>query len=195
MTNPTDRLVAETRRRLFLVTFGLVALLVIGISVTTVVAGLRALDADVDRSLETAVEAAVGHLEGGLPSDSGSESDEIEPAAADTFVLYLDPTGQEIANPSRVALAGLPDATAASVAGASGRDLRTVRAGGTSVRLLTVPIVAADSGATVGFAQGGFVLTLHDRQSASLVAATAFVASVLLRTDSSGFASISGTCL
>jgi signal transduction histidine kinase len=178
MTDPTDRLLAATRRRLFVITFGLVALLVVGISITTVVAGLRALDSDVDRSLQAAVEAAVGHLEGTLPSDSGDETDESAPAAADTFVLYLDPTGKEVANPSRVALAGLPDPGGVASAQVLGRDLRTVRAGSTSVRLLTVPVLDHESGAVVGYAQGGFVLDLHDRQSTSLVAATTFVALV-----------------
>ncbi len=178
MTDPTDRLLAATRRRLFVITFGLVALLVVGISITTVVAGLRALDSDVDRSLQAAVEAAVGHLEGTLPSDSGDETDESAPAAADTFVLYLDPTGKEVANPSRVALAGLPDPGGVASAQVLGRDLRTVRAGSTSVRLLTVPVLDHESAAVVGYAQGGFVLDLHDRQSTSLVAATAFVALV-----------------
>lgn len=178
MTSPTDRLLAATRRRLFVITFGLVALLVVGTSITTVVAGLRALDADVDRSLEAAVDAAVGHLEGTMPSESGDEADETAPAAADTFVLYLDPTGREVANPSRVALTGLPDPNAVSAAQAVGRDLRTVRAGSTSVRLLTVPVPDHENGAVVGYAQGGFVLDLHDRQSTSLVATTAFVALV-----------------
>ncbi len=178
MTNPTDRLLAATRRRLFVITFGLVALLVVGTSITTVVAGLRALDSDVDRSLQAAVEAAAGRIEGTLPTESGDETDESAPAAADTFVLFLDPTGREVANPSRVGLAGLPDIAAATAARLNGRDLRTVRAGTTSVRLLTVPILAHESAAIAGFAQGGFVLDLHDRQSTSLVAATAFVALV-----------------
>ena len=178
MTSPTDRLLATTRRRLFVITFGLVALLVVGISITTVVAGLRALDSDVDRSLQAAVEAAVGHLDGELPSGDGDDSLDTAPAAADTFVLLLGPSGNEVANPSRRAVAGLPDAAAASAARANGSDLRTVRAGTTSIRLLTVPIVAHESGTIVGYAQGGFVLDLHDRQSASLVAATAFVALV-----------------
>jgi signal transduction histidine kinase len=67
---------------------------------------------------------------------------------------------------------------AATAAQASGRDLRTVKAGTTSVRVLTVPVLAPESGTIVGYAQGGFVLDLHDRQSTSLVATTAFVALV-----------------
>ncbi len=174
MSDPTTRLIAATRRRLAGVTFGLVALLVVGIGATTALAGLRALDVDVDRALDSTVTAAVSRVGGELPHEAG-EGDEFAPASSDTFVLYLDTAGVEVANPSRVVLAGLPDAVAvASVAAGAARDLRTVLAGGVSVRLLTLP-VAGEHGDLAGFVQGGFVLTLHDRQSTSLVIAVVLV--------------------
>lgn len=175
MTNPTDRLLVATRRRLFVVTLGLVALLVVGIGGATAVVGLRVLDADVDRALRGSVSAALARLAGELPeAHETPESTEGPPAASDTFLLYLDASGRVVANPSGVALTGLPD-EAAVKAGPSGEDLRTVVAGDVSIRLLTVPIVAPDEGGPVGYIQGGFVLTLHDRQSVSLIAAIAVV--------------------
>ena len=166
MTDPTARLIGATRRRLVGVTFGLVAVLVVGIGTGTAIAGLRALDADVDRALDAAVAAAAQR--GGEQAHEPTDGDESTPASSDTFVLYLDAAGRVTANPSRVGLAGLPDSTAvAEVAGGATRDLRTVTAGGLSVRLLTIPISGEDRAA--GYVQGGFVLTLHDRQSASLL--------------------------
>ena len=49
----TERLVRRTRRRLFAVTLGLLALLVVGVGTATAVMGLAALDADVDRLMTT----------------------------------------------------------------------------------------------------------------------------------------------
>jgi len=176
MTNPTDRLIVATRRRLFVVTLGLVALLVVGIGGATAVVGLRVLDADVDRALRGSVSAALARLSGELPEAQEShESTEGPPAESDTFLLYLDATGRLVGNPSGVPLAGLPDEAAVKAA-SSGEDLRTVVAGGVSIRLLTVPIVASDDeGGSVGYIQGGFILILHDRQSASLIAAIVVV--------------------
>jgi signal transduction histidine kinase len=172
--DPTERLLGRTRRRLLLVTFALVATLVVGVGGVTAVAGLAALDDDVDRSLAGAVAAAVAHSPG-ESSGEGSEVDDVEPASADTFVLYLDETGAVVSNPSRIKLAGLPVGAALTplTAGAT-EDWRTVTAGGLSVRLLTVP-VAVSEGST-RFVQGGFVLTLHDLQSRSLVAIIAATA-------------------
>jgi signal transduction histidine kinase len=168
VTNPTARLLRATRLRLVGVTFGLLAVLVVGIGAATAVAGLGALDAAVDRALESTVEAAVSNLDGELPHES-SEGDEIAPASSDTFVLYLDVSEHVVASPSRVGLAGLPNRDAlAAVAGGAARDLRTVDAGGVSVRLLSVP-VHGDQDTIIGYVQGGFVLTLHDEQSRSLV--------------------------
>lgn len=175
MTNPTDRLLAATRRRLFVVTLGLVALLVVGIGGATAVVGLRVLDADVDRALRGSVSAALARLAGELPeAQETHESTEGPPADSDTFLLYLDASGRVVGNPSGVALTGLPDEAAVKAA-PSREDLRTVVAGGVSIRLLTAPIVASDGGGPVGYIQGGFILKLHDRQSVSLIAAIALV--------------------
>ena len=168
MTNPTERLLRATRLRLVGVTFGLLAVLVVGIGAATAIAGLRALDADVDRALESTVTSAASTVDGELPHEA-SEGDESAPASSDTFVLYLDASGTVVANPSRVGLAGLPNRDAvAAVAGGAARDLRTSEASGVPVRLLTLP-VAGEGGGVIGFVQGGFVLTLHDEQSGTLV--------------------------
>lgn len=173
MTDPTARLLAATRRRLVTVTFGLVALLVVGVGAATAIAGLGALDADVDRALAATVDAAVARLDGELPQEM-AEGDETAPASSDTILLYLDAQGALIADPSGVHLAGLPERAAVVAVGAgAGRDIRTVAAGNFSIRLLTAPI--RHGGATIGYVQGGFVLTLHDAQSQSLVLTIAIV--------------------
>jgi two-component system sensor histidine kinase CiaH len=173
MTDPTARLLASTRRRLVTVTFGLVALLVVGVGAATAIAGLGVLDADVDRALAATVDAAVARLDGELPQEM-AEGDETAPASSDTILLYLDANGALIADPSGVHLAGLPDhAAVVAVGSGAGRDLRTVVAGNLSIRLLTAPI--RHGGATIGYVQGGFVLTLHDAQSQSLVLTIAMV--------------------
>ncbi len=179
MTDSTARLLASTRRRLIAVTLGLIALLVVGIGTATAFVGLRSLDADVDRALAASVDAGVAGLGGELPqAQEASDADESVPASADTFLLFLDATGRVLADPSRIALTGLPDQTAVAAATSSGRDLRTSRAGGISIRLLTVPVEADGGGTPIGFVQGGFVLTLHDQQSSSLVAAIVLVGAV-----------------
>jgi signal transduction histidine kinase len=175
LASPTDRLIASTRRRSFATTLALLVLLVVGIGAATALVGLQALDADVDQALRSSTAAAVAGLDGELPQvndGSSNESDEATPAAADTFLLILDPGGSVVSNPSRIPLVGLPDR--AALPGATGEDLRTITADRLSVRLLTLPVV--HEGALVGYVQGGFVLTLHDRQSASLVASVAAVA-------------------
>jgi len=177
VSDPTTRLLTVTRRRLIVLTLGLIALLVVGIGAATALVGLRALDADVDRALALSVDGALATLGGELPpAQEESDADETAPASADTFLLYLDGTGKLVANPRRVALTGLPDAAAIAAAASTGRDLRTIDAGGIPVRLLTVPIPATAGGAPVGFVQGGFRLTLHDAQSSSLIAAIVLVA-------------------
>ncbi len=176
MTDPTARLLRTTRRRLIVVTLGLIALLVVGIGAATAFVGLRVLDAEVDRALAASVDSAIVGLHGELPQAQGeTDGDDTAPASADTFLLYLDPSGKSLANPSRVALRGLPNASALAAASSSGRDLRTVDAAGVEVRLLTVPVLASEGGSPAGFVQGGFVLTLHDAQSNSLIAAIALV--------------------
>ena len=181
MTDSTSRLIARTRRRLFLVTFGLVALLVIGIGAAAAIVTLQALDADVDRALATSVDAAARALHDGLPSGRGGsdDTDDAVLAASDTFLLILDANGAVVANPSRVPLVGLPDEAAVKAASVNGRDLRTVEAAGVDVRLLTVPIqTESGGGPTVGYVQGGFILVLHDQQSRSILAAILLVAVV-----------------
>jgi two-component system, OmpR family, sensor histidine kinase CiaH len=177
MTDPTAQLLGATRRRLIAVTLGLVAALVLGIGAATAYVALRALDADVDRALAASVDSAVARLDGEAPQvQESNESDETAPAVADTFLFYLGPAGKEILNPSRVTLTGLPDEAAVAAARTTRRDLRTVDAGGVAVRLLTVPIAPSSGGTPAGFVQGGFVLTLHDEQSGSLLAVIALVA-------------------
>ena len=171
MSSPTDRLIAATRRRTFATTLALLFLLVGGIGAATAFVGLQALDADVDQALRSSVVAAVSGLDGELPHRNESESDESLPAAADTFLLVLDGQGSVVSNPSRILLAGLPVTAALP---ATGEDLRTVSADGRSIRLLTLPVVHDHE--IVGYVQGGFVLDLHDRQSASLVTSVAAVA-------------------
>ncbi|MGZ8501556.1 MAG: hypothetical protein ACXWW6_01760, partial [Candidatus Limnocylindrales bacterium] len=179
MTDPTARLLRKTRRRLIVVTLGLIALLVVGIGAATAFVALRALDADVDRALTASVDSAVAALGGELPHASEeTDGDETVPASSDTFLLYLDAAGTMLADPSRVALAGLPDTSAAAAASVSGRDLRTVDAAGVEVRLLTVPVASSEGDSPAGFVQGGFVLTLHEAQSSSLVAAIALVGGI-----------------
>lgn len=171
MASPTDRLIASTRRRSFATTLALLVLLVIGIGTATAFIGLQTLDTDVDQALRSSVAAAVGALDGEIPQASDGESDESVPAASDTFLLVLDRSGAVVSNPSRIRLVGLPDR--AALPAATGEDLRTITADALSVRLSTIPVV--HDGAIVGYVQGGFVLTLHDRQSASLVASVAAV--------------------
>jgi signal transduction histidine kinase len=181
----TDRLLRDTRRRLVAMTMGLLALLVVGVGAATAVAGLSTLDADVDQALTATVEAQAAALGGELPSGSeGHEADEVVPAAADTFILVLDASGNVVQNRSGIGLDGLPVLDALGPASTAGRDLRTVSVAGVNVRLLTV--LLAGEGRSVGFVQGGFVLTLHDQQSRSLmltviaVGVMALVASALI---------------
>jgi len=175
---PTDRLLRATRRRLVVMTMGLLTLLVVGVGAATAFVGLNALDADVDRALSATVTAQLDALGGELPTLIGdNEADEQVPAAADTFLLVLDASGHVVQNRSGVALDGLPDLAALTAAGA-GRDVRTVRAGSVNVRLLTAAIV--DGGGPLGYVQGGFVLTLHDQQAQSLVVTVITVGAMAL---------------
>jgi signal transduction histidine kinase len=180
MTDSTSRMLSRTRRRLFVVTLGLVALLVVGIGVATAAVALRALDVEVDRALASSVDAASTALHDGLPSSSetGGDGEDTTLASSDTFLLILGPDGKIVSNPSRVNLHGLPDEAAVEAARALGRDLRTVDAGGTNVRLLTVAIKPDEQAKTIGFVQGGFVLDLHDQQSRSILVAILLVAAV-----------------
>ena len=108
----SERLVRRTRRRLFAVTLGLLALLVVGVGSATAIMGLAALDADVDHALQAAVAAQAATV---MPETSGGdggeatngddgtqvpELDDRPPAAADMFMLVLDASGRVVQNPS-----------------------------------------------------------------------------------------------
>ncbi len=164
----TDRLLRTTQRRLFAVTLLLLALLVVGVGAATLVVGTSALDANVDAALETAVAAQVAALGGELPEgdDDGEHPDE-GPAVADTILLVLDAAGSTVQVRGTLP-PGLPvtDAIAAST---DGDDWRTVEAGGSDLRLLTVPLLHDDE--IVGYIQAGFDLGLHEAQTRSLTIA------------------------
>ncbi len=168
MSGASDPVLVRTRRRLMAVTLGLVGMLVLAIGVASAVVGLRVLDQDVDRALEVAAQAAMGRI--GEELTSSDHGDERAPAESDTFFLVVDPAGRVIANPSGIPLTGLPDQVAVAAARDTGRDLRTVDlAPGEPVRLLTQPIKGEHD--VAGFLQAGYILTLHDRQSRSLILA------------------------
>lgn len=171
--DPTARLVAATRRRLALVTLGVLALLIAGIGAVTAIAAVRALDESVDRALTTAGETELATLDGEVPTAPEDEASERLPQASDTFFLFLAPSGDIVGNPSGVSLSGLPDLASVAAARASGSDLRTIEAGGVRIRLLSRPI--SHEGTTAGWLQVGFVLALRDRQAASLVTTIAVI--------------------
>ena len=170
---PAGRLLASTRRRLAVVTLLLIGALVLAIGAATAFIATRALDQDVDRVLEQSAVAESQRLAGELPTAGGDEGDELPPEASDTFFLILDPGGVLVSNPSSVPHQGLPDTAAVASARATGRDLRTVQDAAVPVRLLTLPI--GDPANPVGWLQAGFVLTLHERQSGSLILAVTLV--------------------
>ncbi len=171
---PTELLLRRTRRRLFAVTLALLTLLVIGVGAATLIMGLSALDAGVDRALQTAVDAAAASVTGEMPtSDERNEPDEQAPSGADTVLLVLNPSGKVVQNRTGSSLPGLPDVGVLPSASAAGQDLRTIRAGDHSLRLLTVPLV--HDGTLLGYVQGAFVLDVHDSQSQSLVIAVIIV--------------------
>ena len=170
---PAGRLLASTRRRLAVVTLLLIGSLVLAIGAATALIATRALDQDVDRVLEQAAITESQRLSGELPSAGGDEGDERPPGASDTFFLILDPTGSLVSNPSSVSHQGLPDLAAIATARVTGRDIRTVQDGEVPIRLLTLPI--GDAANPVGWLEAGFALTLHERQSGSLILAVAVV--------------------
>ncbi len=151
----------------------LIGALVLAIGAATALIATTALDQDVDRVLEQSAAAESQRLAGELPSATGDEHDERPPEASDTFFLILDPSGTLVSNPSSVLRQGLPDAAAVAAARANGRDLRTVAEGTVPIRLLTLPIGPAAHPA--GWLEAGFVLTLHERQSRSLILAVTVV--------------------
>ncbi len=170
----TERLLRRTRRRLFVTTLALLTLLVVGVGAATAVMGRSALDADVDRALEAAVQAQVAALGGELPSgEEAHESTDSTPAVANTVLLVLDPAGRVLLNRTGTTLPGMPDTTAFAAAG-SGRDIRTLESPTGDVRVLTVAVNGGEG--VAGFVQGGFDMDLHDQQSRSLVVAIVVVA-------------------
>jgi two-component system sensor histidine kinase CiaH len=165
----TERLLRRTRLRLFVMTLALLTLLVVGVGAATAVMGMSALDADVDRALEAAVQAQVTSLNGEMPTgEEAHETSETPPAVASTVILVLDPAGHVLLNRTGGSLPGLPDVAVLAAAG-SGQDIRTLRTSTGNVRVLTVAVVG-DS-AVVGYVQSGFDMDLHDQQSRSLVIA------------------------
>ena len=170
--DPHARLLARTRRRLAAVVLLLVGALVVAMGTATALTAIRVLDSEVDRALDTSSALIVSRFDNYVPppsagGDNGDETTERPPAESDTFHLLLNPDGSLAANPGQVPLGSLPDAAAVDAARASGRDLRTVTSGGAEVRLLTVAV--SHDGTPAGFVQSGFVLTLHDRQLATII--------------------------
>lgn len=175
VTQPTtERLIRRTRNRLFGTTLVLLVLLVAGVGAATVAVGLSALDAEVDRALEAAVDAQAAALGGELPEGGDDDREEHEgaPAVADTVLLVLDPAGAAVRNVTGVTVPGMPDAGSIASA-AAGQDVRTISTPDGSVRILTRPVV--EDGVLVGYVQGGFAMNLHDQQSRSLVVAILLV--------------------
>jgi signal transduction histidine kinase len=170
---PAGRLLASTRRRLAVVTLLLIGALVLAIGAATAFTATRALNQDVDRALDQAAITESQRLAGELPTAGGDAGDERPPGASDTFFLILDAGGGLVSNPSGVPRQGLPDVAAVAAARATGRDLRTVQDGAVPIRLLTLPI--GDASSPVGWLQAGFVLTLHERQSRTLILAVTLV--------------------
>ena len=151
----------------------LVGTLVLAIGAATAFIATTALDQDVDHVLQQSAAAEVQRLGGELPSATGDEGDERPPEASDTFFLVLDPNGTLVSNPSSILRQGLPDATAVAAARANGRDLRTVTDATVPIRLLTIPI--GNAAHPTGWLEAGFVLTLHEVQSRTLILAVALV--------------------
>ena len=168
MPDPTERLIASTRRRLAWLTLGLLATLLVAMGLATMVVAVNQLNGATDGALSATAQGVLSSLDGQLPATIGGETEtetSDEPVgSADTFALVVDPSGTVVQNPRNVHLGGLPDAAALAAAMSSGSDLRTVTAGGLPVRLLTLAIRASSRGPAVGVVQTGLILTLHDQQ-------------------------------
>ncbi len=131
-----------------------------------------------DTGMDSVTDALGGSSPDASPNPSGSAniggvtlgSEDQPPASSDTFFLVLDRFGAVSLNPRRVALVGLPneDAVAAARRNPNHEDLRTVVAGGITVRLLT-QVVRNPIDANDAFLQSGFVMTLHDEETAQLL--------------------------
>ena len=115
-SDPTARVIRATRRRLAVVTLAVFALLVVGIGAATAVIAVRALD---DRSTARSRRPPTRRSRPWTAScrhRRRHEGEERAPQASDTFFLFLDPDGALVANPSGVALTGLPDRAALAAA-------------------------------------------------------------------------------
>jgi len=166
----TDRLVAQTQRRLAAFTLLLVTALLVGVGIATALVATRLMDTNVDRALEVAAASVT------QASTDGAEGTEAEHSqgGADTFVLILDAQGTVLANPNGVPLKDLPDTASLDAAASSGRDMRSGTYGGTDIRILTLPAPVSTGGEDnstggQGFVQAGFVLTLHEQQESQLL--------------------------
>jgi signal transduction histidine kinase len=166
--DPTERLIASTRRRLAWLTLGLLAALLVAMGLATLLVAVNQLDSATDAALTATAQGVLSSLEGQLPAATGGESESEtsdEPVgSADTFALVMDRRGTIVQNPRNVHLVGLPDAAALGVALSGGSDLRTVTAGGLPVRLETLAIHPSNGGPAIGVVQAGLILTLHDQQ-------------------------------
>ena len=172
-SGPNAALLARTRRRLALATLAVVGALVLALGAATAVVGTSILDQEVDRALASASAAYLERLGGEVGSDDHEASESHELQGSDTFFLVLDAAGALVSNPTGIPLAGLPDLAAVNAARESGRDLRTIDAGGRRIRLLSARI--GEDGSIAGWLQTGTVLDVHDRESAGLVLAILLV--------------------
>ncbi len=168
MPDPTERLIASTRRKLALLTLGLLATLLVAMGLATLLVAVDQLNNATDSALNATAQGVLSSLDGQLPAGTGGEGEtetSDEPVgSADTFALVLNAAGTVVQNPRNIHLSGLPDTAALAVATSSGSDLRTVTAGGLPVRLETLAIHPADGGPAIGVVQAGLILTLHDQQ-------------------------------
>ena len=185
-----ETLIHRTSRSLALLTLVLIAILLAAVGFVTAAVAMNATDQSVDRTLRASAVrmadsvAGAGESEDGTVGDGtttgvGGETDERLPEASDTFFLVLDQNGALMANPQRVGLNGLPntDAAAAALNSVSGEDWRTVDVGGVHVRLFTQRIAGEDDSAPF-LLQSGYVLTLHDEQTAQVLV-TILIASLI----------------
>ena len=168
--SPTDRLLRRTRRRLFVVTLGLLTLLVVGVGAATALVGPRLARRRRGPGARGRRLSQVAALGGELPTagDGGHEADEQIPTGASTFLLVIDGSGAVVQNRR----------TARSPACRRSGDLtRPARGPGPPVdppwprQRSPADRPARPARSPQGFVQGGFELTLHDKQSQSLVLA------------------------
>ena len=190
-----EALLHRTSRSLSLLTLMLIAVLLAAAGFVTAAIAMSAMDQSVDRTLQASAARMAETVQSSSESENGSEdgttggedgatggqaappvgtvggeTDERPPEASDTFFLVLDQNGNVIANPQRVGLAGLPnpDAVNAALTSVSGEDWRTVDVGGVHVRLLTQRLSSDEAGLSY-LLQSGYVLTLHDEQTAQML--------------------------